>query len=384
MHFSLVLLIFTIPLIFANLPLSNHPVLDVLNGPDYSKDVRPLPNETESKILGNNATLVKVNIAIRKIYRIDDLKMEFVAQLTFRQTWQDHRLRFEGSSPGEYITLNEMGDKIWTPALFFMNEATSSVHTTFKTNSYKRVYSTGKVVWSTRLTVTFACEMDLTYFPFDKQICSIQISDYSGTSSDIMLAWDGEDPVDLRESKNLPYSRFTLEAVKTSVGSLNPTKVGEFSHIIADFHLRRHSTAYMLFIYLPTTMFVVLSWISFWLGPSISTRVSLTVTLLLTMTTQIQGANQTLPQVSYIKAVDVWAGFCMVFAVLSILETATVTFLTQGNKVFAIGCDKGGGEKEDKNVRYDCFGRKLDKVCRILFPVCFTACAVAYVHVYVY
>lgn len=70
-------------MIFANLPLSNHPVLDILNGPDYSKDVRPLPNETESKILGNNATLVKVNIAIRKIYRIDDLKMEFVAQLTF-------------------------------------------------------------------------------------------------------------------------------------------------------------------------------------------------------------------------------------------------------------------------------------------------------------
>lgn len=103
------------------------------------------------------------------------------------------------------------------------------------------------------------------------------------------------------------------------------------------------------------------------------------------MTTQIQGANQTLPQVSYIKAIDVWAGFCMVFAVLSILETATVTFFTQGNKVFSVGFDKGkSGEKEDKNMRYDCFGRKLDKVCRILFPVCFTACAVAYVHVYVY
>jgi hypothetical protein len=57
-----------------------------------------------------------------------------------------------------------------TPDLFFSNEVTSFIHNTFKTNSYKRVFPSGKIVWSTRLTVTLGCPMDLRYFPFDRQV----------------------------------------------------------------------------------------------------------------------------------------------------------------------------------------------------------------------
>lgn len=56
-------------------------------------------------------------------------------------------------------------------------------------------------------------------------------------------------------------------------------------------------------------MLVIVSWVSFWLDPNaIPARVSLGVTTLLTMATQISGINSSLPPVSYTKAIDVWTG----------------------------------------------------------------------------
>ncbi len=128
----------------------------------------------------------------------------------------------------------------------------------------------------------------------------MRIADYSLTTKDVVILWEDHDgnPVVLKEPKSLRFSHFTLENLKTGYCG-SSTKLGQFSCIFGDFYLKRESTIYIISVYVPCSMFVMLSWISFWLGPSISARLSLTLTLLLTMTTQIQGANQNLPQVSH-------------------------------------------------------------------------------------
>lgn len=112
--FLFFLLIFAPPLIFADQP-SHHPVLDILNGPHYSKDIRPLPitpnNPTESNSTGN-ATVIKVNISVKKIDRIDELKMEFAAQLVFRQMWQDQRLMYNGTQSDYFTLIDDVAEKI--------------------------------------------------------------------------------------------------------------------------------------------------------------------------------------------------------------------------------------------------------------------------------
>ena len=40
-------------------------------------------------------TVVKVNTFIRSINDIDDYKMEFSVQITFREQWNDMRLKFD-------------------------------------------------------------------------------------------------------------------------------------------------------------------------------------------------------------------------------------------------------------------------------------------------
>lgn len=68
-----------------------------------------------------------------------------------------------------------------------------------------------------------------------------------------------------------------------------------------------------------------MSWISFWIKPeAIPARVTLGVTSLLTLATQNTQSQQSLPPVSYVKAIDVWMSSCSVFVFLSLMEFAVV------------------------------------------------------------
>ena len=43
----------------------------------------------------DDATLIMVNLFIRSFAKIDDVKMEYSVQITFRQKWSDDRLIYK-------------------------------------------------------------------------------------------------------------------------------------------------------------------------------------------------------------------------------------------------------------------------------------------------
>ena len=123
--------------------------------------------------------------------------------------------------------------------------------------------------------------------------------------------------------------------------------------------LKRKIGFYFLQVFIPSIFLVVLSWLSFWVDASaVPARVSLGVTCVLTMTTQSSGIRQTLPPVSYAKAIDVWMFVCLLFVFAALLEfayvnvvgrrkttkpdteeTKQVMFRFIDNDVFLIPCD---------------------------------------------
>jgi len=64
---------------------------------------------------------------------------------------------------------------------------------------------------------------------------------------------------------------------------------------------------YIIQIYVPSSLIVVLSWVSFWLHRDAApARVALGITTVLTMTTLISSTNSALPKISYLKSIDVY------------------------------------------------------------------------------
>lgn len=107
---------------------------------------------------------------------------------------------------------------------------------------------------------------------------------------------------------------------------------GEYSCIRVALLFKREFSYYLIQIYIPCSMLVIVSWVSFWLDPNaIPARVSLGVTTLLTMATQISGINASLPPVSYTKAIDVWTGSCLTFVFGALLEFALVNYASRSD-----------------------------------------------------
>jgi Neurotransmitter-gated ion-channel transmembrane region len=115
----------------------------------------------------------------------------------------------------------------------------------------------------------------------------------------VVFRWKDTEPVQVAKDLRLP--RFHLEKVEP--GTCNSkTNTGEYSCLKVDLLFRRDFSYYLVQIYFPCAMLIIVSWFSFWLDPQAApARVSLGITTLLTMATQTSSINNTLPPVSYTK-----------------------------------------------------------------------------------
>jgi hypothetical protein len=85
---------------------------------------------------------------------------------------------------------------------------------------------------------------------------------------------------------------------------------------------------YIIQIYIPSTLIVVLSWVSFWLDRTAApARVSLGITTVLTMVTFIWSTNASLPKISYVKGIDVYLVCCFFMTFSSVIEYAMVSYV---------------------------------------------------------
>ena len=72
----------------------------------------------------------------------------------------------------------------------------------------------------------------------------------------------------------------------------------KFTCIEVRFHLERQMGYYLIQMYIPSLLIVILSWVSFWINMDAApARVGLGITTVLTMTTQSSGSRASLPKV---------------------------------------------------------------------------------------
>merc|ERR1719347_77165 len=304
-------------------------ILDRILSPSiYDSQIRPkgaITNMSET----DGPTKVMVNLYVRSFEKIDDVKMEFSVQITFRQQWNDNRLAFNNlNGKIKYLTLTERS-KVWMPDTFFRNEKEARFHDIIQPNLYVRIYPNGDILYSIRISLTLACPMDLRLYPLDKQVCVLQIASYGWATEDLIYKWKDVDPVQIVPGLHLP--RFTLEQYKSDYCNVI-TNTGEYSCLKVELIFKREFSYYLITIYVPCCMLVIVSWVSFWLDQNaIPARVSLGVTTLLTMSTQTSGISAQLPPVSYTKAIDVWTGACQGFVFCALLEFALVNYASRSD-----------------------------------------------------
>lgn len=285
----------------------------------YDKRVRPN--------YSGPPALVNVTFHIIGISSVDEVQMDFTTDFYFRQKWYDPRLEFKPVGEVDELCVGaEFAERIWLPDTFFANEKTATFHKATTENTFIRIQHTGRVYRSIRLTVTCSCPMDLQYFPMDRQRCKIEIESYGYNTRDIDYRWErGDKSVSLNEKIELPQFKILGFRMGQEIQNLSS---GDYIRLYCEIHFVRSMGYYLIQIYIPASLIVVISWVSFWLHRNATpARVALGVTTVLTMTTLMSSTNAALPKVSYIKSIDVFLGTCFVMVFASLLEYASVGYI---------------------------------------------------------
>lgn len=285
----------------------------------YDKRVRPN--------YSGPPALVNVSFHIIGISSVDEVQMDFTTDFYFRQKWFDPRLVFDPVGEIDELCVGaEFAEKIWLPDTFFANEKTATFHKATTENTFIRIGSNGRVYRSIRLTVTCSCPMDLQYFPMDRQRCKIEIESYGYNTLDIDYRWEsGDESVTLNTKIELPQFKILGFRMGQEIQNLSS---GDYIRLYCEIHFVRSMGYYLIQIYIPASLIVMISWVSFWLHRNATpARVALGVTTVLTMTTLMSSTNAALPKISYIKSIDVFLGTCFVMVFAALLEYASVGYI---------------------------------------------------------
>uniref|UniRef100_A0A8C4EVT5 Glycine receptor, alpha 4a n=1 Tax=Dicentrarchus labrax TaxID=13489 RepID=A0A8C4EVT5_DICLA len=323
--FSVSLPLFTFT--WAGPQLSPSDFLDKLMGRTSGYDARIRPNFKGPPV---NVTC---NIFINSFGSITETTMDYRLNVFLRQKWNDPRLAYS-EYPDDSLDLDpSMLDSIWKPDLFFANEKGANFHEVTTDNKLLRIFQDGSVLYSIRLTLTLSCPMDLKNFPMDIQTCTMQLESFGYTMNDLIFEWLSENPVQVADDLTLP--QFVLKEEKDLGYCTKHYNTGKFTCIEVKFHLERQMGYYLIQMYIPSLLIVILSWVSFWINMDAApARVGLGITTVLTMTTQSSGSRASLPKVSYVKAIDIWMAVCLLFVFAALLEYAAVNFVSRQHKEF--------------------------------------------------
>ncbi|XP_068199302.1 gamma-aminobutyric acid receptor subunit rho-2-like isoform X1 [Antennarius striatus] len=121
------------------------------------------------------AVPVGVDVQVESLDSISEVDMDFTMTLYLRHYWKDERLAFPSSTNKSMTFDGRLVKKIWVPDVFFVHSKRSFIHDTTTDNIMLRVFPDGHVLYSLRVTVTAACNMDFSRFPLDSQTCTLEL-----------------------------------------------------------------------------------------------------------------------------------------------------------------------------------------------------------------
>merc|ERR1719422_602780 len=103
--------------------------------------------------------------------------------------------------------------------------------------------------------------------------------------------------------------------------------LGNYSLAGFEMILKRHVSHYIITYYLPSGLFVVVSWISFLVPPDvIPGRMALLVTLFLVLVNIFNNVTTNTPKAEGLTAIEAWMLACILFVFGALAEYAAVLF----------------------------------------------------------
>ncbi|BHF84059.1 Neuronal acetylcholine receptor subunit alpha-7 [Sparganum proliferum] len=246
--------------------------------------------------------------------------------------WEDYHFRWNPASFGNITSLNLPYNTVWRPDVLLYNCADEKFDRLYPTNVVIR--HTGMMQWLPPGLFKSTCNMNILWFPFDEQTCILKFGSWTYFGDQVNLivrCADGTSencsnsaPVDL--SEYLSNGEFQLiRAVVRRYAQRYECCDYDFIDIKMEIVIRRRALYYVFNLIVPCILISGMALLVFTLPPDAGEKISLGVTILLSLTMFLQLVADKLPQTSEaIPLIGIYFSCTMILCSLSIVFTVLV------------------------------------------------------------
>jgi len=288
-------------------------------------------------------TPVELSVFLLDLDGIDSANQSFQANVYFEATWKDPRLA--EASRGDDVTRRL--EEIWHPRLQILNQQRiwSSMP------DVAEIAPDGTVTQRARVWGDFSQPLDLREFPFDSQRIEIPVVAAGYTSDEVTLSPGPQSGIGETFSIAdwiISDWQMTTEVVIPGVEGAQDTGV---AMVLEAERLRGY---YWIKVIAPLILIVAMSWAVNWIDPKdIGTKISITITAMLTLIAYRFAIGAALPQISYLTRMDFFILFSTILIYASLITVVTTAaFSNMGKPEIA---------------------KRIDQVSRWGFPLFFVA-----------
>ncbi|KAK0422424.1 hypothetical protein QR680_007564 [Steinernema hermaphroditum] len=253
----------------------------------YEKAVRPVRN-------ASHTITVKLGMTMTNIFDMDEKNQVLTINVWLDQEWKDELLRWDPKEFGGIESIRIPCDLIWLPDIVLYNNADD--YTEGYMRSRAMVFFDGTVFWPPPTQLRSTCKIDVTYFPFDSQRCSLKFGSwtYHGFQVDIT---NRSDNVDL--SNYVVSGEFELVRVHQKRRVVKYTCCPEpYPDVTFFIHIRRKTLYYLYNVVFPCMMMSVLTLLVFFLPPDSGEKIALGITVLLAFSVFVLAIAEKMPETS--------------------------------------------------------------------------------------
>ena len=249
---------------------------------NYNKRLRPVRNQSSPVEVG-------IMFYVFTINELNELSGKFSFTGFFTMQWKDEMMSWNETEYGGIDSLVVEPSAVWYPHIVFSNPFQNRV-TLFNDWNPVRYSSSGAAVLNAGGLVSIKCEVELMFYPWDRQSCITQV---------MMLGYR-DNEVKLRKAGNYsstvgysPNGEWSLADAHVSDASMKGA-----SFLLMQFHLQRKPEFIIWNVIFPVVCMSFLNIMVFVLPAESGERVSYAMTVLLATAVFLTLVGDTLPKVS--------------------------------------------------------------------------------------
>ncbi|XP_069621621.1 neuronal acetylcholine receptor subunit alpha-3-like isoform X1 [Ranitomeya imitator] len=280
----------------------------------YNPYIRPVENVSDP-------VTVQFEVSLSQLVKVDEVNQIMETNLWLKHIWSDYKLKWDPRQFGGIEFIRVPAAQIWKPDIVLYNNAIGIFQVDDKAKAILR--HTGEITWMPPAIFKSSCWIDVTFFPFDYQNCTMKFGSWTYDKANIDLVLIGTE-MNLKE-----FWESGEWIIISAPGYKHEIKynccIEIYQDITYSLYIKRLPLFYTIYMIIPCLLISCLTILVFYLPSDCGEKVNLCMSVLLSLTVFLLVITEIIPSTSLvIPLIGEYLLFTMIFVTLSIVITVFV------------------------------------------------------------